>query len=495
MSVGERLVLSFEQLGPTFIKLGQLLASRPDLIPKNLSEEFKRLHSEVSSLPFENIEPLLLAHFGKPYIEIFKEFDKEPLAAGSIAQVYRAKLKDGTPVVVKVQRPGIEDVIHEDLAVLFSLAELLETYIPETQVYNPIGIIEEFAKHLELETNFIVEANNVRRFSQYFSEEPDIVIPRIYSEYCGKRVLVLEQLQGIPLSQKNALEQEGIDPEEIMKKGLHAYLKMVFKHGVFHGDLHAGNMFVLPNNRIGFIDFGVVGRLNNKTQEAIANILLALSQEDYDSLAYEYIDLAPYTGFIDVDNFSRELRDLIAPHYGLTLKNMNIGKLLMDASSIAATHRLVLPPELIMFFKSIISIEGMGRIIVKDFDFLKYSIQFASELVQTRYEPQKLVKNFSLVARDANSLVSTLPRQLKQLLRRLNSPHFSVKVSSDEIAELKNSVDKMASLFFFGLIISSLIIAAAVFNTIASETNVLGLPITSFVCLILALVLALVKGV
>ena len=361
--------MSFEQLGPTFIKFGQLLASRPDLIPKDFAEEFKKLHSDVTCLPFEQIEPLLFNHFGKPYLEVFKNFDKNPLAAASIAQVYRAVLTDGTPVVVKVQRPNIEEVINEDLAVIFTLAELIETYVPEAQIYNPTSLVEEFAKHLELETNFIVEANNIRRFTKNFAGEEQIVIPQVYGEFSGKKVLVLEELQGIPLSHKNALEQEGIDPEKVLKAGLRAYLKMVFTYGLFHGDLHAGNMFVLPNNRIGFIDFGVVGRLNQKTQEAIANILIALSQEDYDRLAYEYIDLAPYSGFVDVDNYARELRDLIAPYYGLTLKNMNIGKLLMDATSLAASYQIVLPTELVMFFKSIVSIEGMGRIIVKDLIF------------------------------------------------------------------------------------------------------------------------------
>ncbi|MCB0356670.1 MAG: AarF/ABC1/UbiB kinase family protein, partial [Bdellovibrionales bacterium] len=288
-SVAERLRMSFEQLGPTFVKLGQLLATRPDLIPKDFVEEFKRLHSDVTCLPFAPMEQVLLSHFGKNYSEVFKEFDKNPLAAASIAQVYRAILADGTPVVVKVQKPNIEEVIHEDLAVLFTLAELIESYVPEAQIYNPTAIVEEFAKHLDLETNFIVEANNIRRFAKNFSNENQIVIPKVYSEYSGRKVLVLEELQGIPLSHKNALEQEGIDPEAVLKTGLHAYLKMVFTYGLFHGDLHAGNLFVLPNNRIGFIDFGMVGRLNQKTQEAIANILIALSQEDYDRLAYEYI--------------------------------------------------------------------------------------------------------------------------------------------------------------------------------------------------------------
>ncbi|MCB9027243.1 MAG: phosphotransferase [Bdellovibrionaceae bacterium] len=484
--------MSFEQLGPTFVKLGQLLATRPDLIPREMAEEFKRLHSDVASLPFEDIEPVLFSHFGRSYDQVFQKFDKNPLAAASISQVYRATLLDGTPVVVKIQKPNVENIIHEDLAVLFTLAELIEAYIPEAQMYNPTAIVEEFAKHLDLETNFIVEANNIRRFAKNFAEDTPIVIPQVYSELSGKRVLVLEELQGIPLSHKNALEQEGIDPEQVLKTGLRAYLKMVFTYGLFHGDLHAGNMFVLPNNHIGFIDFGMVGRLNQKTQEAIANILISLAHEDYDRLAYEYIDLAPYSGFIDADNFARELRDLIAPYYGLTLKNLNIGRLLMDATSLAASYQLILPAELIMFFKSIISIEGMGRIIVKDFDFLSYSIEFASELIQSRYEPNKLARNISLVARDANSLFSILPRQIKQLLRRLNSPNFSVKVGSDDLKGLRKSVETSSNLLFLGLIIGSLLLSASILNIVDTEPKIFGLPILSFVGFAVAAGLSLV---
>jgi len=487
--------MSFEQLGPTFVKFGQFLATRPDLIPKEWFEEFKRLHSDVASLPFEQMQEVATQHFGRPLDEIFSEFDTTPLAAASMAQVYRAKLMDGTPVVIKIQRPGIEDVIVEDLGVLFVLAELLEKYAPETRLYSPCSVVEELAKNLEQETNFVVEANNILRFQNNFVGEDNIVIPKIYDEYTGKRVLVMEELQGIPLSHKNALEQEGIDPEAVLKVGLHAYLKMVFKYGLFHGDLHAGNMFVLPNNKIGLIDFGVVGRLNYHTQEAIANLFISLASEDYDRLAYEYLDLAPYSGFVDADHFARDLRDLIAPYYGLSMRHMNIGRLMMDATAVAASYKITLPSELVLFFKSIVSIEGMGRIIVKDFDFLSYSLQFASELVQTRYEPQRLMRNLSSVARDTNSLVMTLPRQIKQLLRRLNSPELALKIRVEEIRHLKKGVENSSNLLFLGVVIGALLMSSSILATLGGHAVFLDLPLVSVIGFGLAMVLGLVAFV
>jgi ubiquinone biosynthesis protein len=458
LSAPERVRMAFEQLGPTFVKLGQLLATRPDLIPIEFSQEFRKLHDQVGGVPFPEIDAILSGHFGAPLSEIFAGFDETPLAAASIAQVHRARLKDGSSVVVKVQRPGIERVIHDDLQILRALAELADRYIPEVRVFNPRGIIEEFGRSLEMETNFIIEANNVRRFAANFAGDPYIKIPQVYTEYTGRRVLVLEALDGIPLSQGGALKQDGVDPEEILKRGLRAYMKMVYSDGLFHGDLHAGNVLLLPGNKIGLIDFGQVGRLNRKTQNAIANMFLALADEDYDRMAYLYVDLAPFTERVDLDQFSRDIRDLIAPYFGLTMKNVNLGRLLMDSTAVAARHGLTLPSELVVFFKSIVALEGMGRMILKDFDFLTYSLEFAKELVLVRLEPQRMFSNASVLARDMNSLISALPRQLKQVLRRLNDPDFSLQTRSKDLADLRKSVDRAAWVIFWGLIFAAAVL-------------------------------------
>ncbi len=261
-TIAERIRMAFEELGPTFVKLGQVLSQRPDLIPKEFIYEFKKLQDQVPSLAYSEIEQVLAQHFGQNFSQIFKKIDPVPLGAASIAQVHRAELADGQKVVLKIQRPGIQAIIHEDLGILTVLADLLDKYVPETRIYNPRGIVEEFSKSLEQETNFIVEANNLQRFARNFSNDPDIKIPKLYAEYTGHQVLVMEELEGIPLSHMNSLAQEGIVRDLILKHGLRCYLKMVFTHGLFHGDLHAGNIFVMPGNKIGLIDFGLVGRLN-----------------------------------------------------------------------------------------------------------------------------------------------------------------------------------------------------------------------------------------
>ncbi len=455
LSQPERIRMSFEQLGPTFVKLGQLLATRPDLIPAEYSNEFKKLHDQVSGVPFSDIEGILVAHFGAPLSEVFASFDEVPLAAASIAQVHRARLRDGSSVVVKVQRPGIEKVIQDDLQILHALAELADRYVPEVRPYNLKGIVAEFGRSMEFETNFVIEANNVRRFQANFADDPDIKIPMVYGEYTGRRVLVLEMLEGIPMSHSSALKQEGLDREEVLKRGLKAYMQMVYSDGLFHGDLHAGNVLLMPNSRIGLIDFGIVGRLNRKTQNAIANMFLALAEEDYDRLAYLYVDMAPFTERIDVDQFARDIRDMIAPYFGLTMKNVNMGRLLLDSTGVASRHGLVLPAELVMFFKSIVSLEGMARMVLKDFDFLTYSLDFAKELVQVKMEPKRMFSDASVMARDMNSLVAFLPRQIKQVLRRLNDPDFHLQVRSTDVVALRRAIDRGSWRIFWGLILAA----------------------------------------
>jgi len=450
--------MSFEQLGPTFVKLGQLLAGRPDLIPLEWSEEFRKLHDQVSPVEFSEIEKILTAHFGAPVQEVFLSFDEKPMAAASIAQVHRAQLKNGAKVVVKVQRPGIDKTIEEDLQILRQLAGFVERHIPESRPFNPVGIIKEFGHALELETNFAVEANNIRRFQLNFAGDSAIKIPKVYGEYSGRRVLVMEALEGIPLTQKHALDQDGVVREEILRQGLRAYLKMVYRDGFFHGDLHPGNLLILPNNQLGLVDFGVVGRISRRIKTAIASMFMALADEDFDRMAYIHVDLSPFTEEVDVDEFARDIRNLLAPYLGLTMKDVNLGRLLMQSTSIASRHGLSLPSELVLFFKSIVAIEGMGHLISEDFDFLKETLVLAKEYVSPAPEPKQLAQDAAFFVRDIQSLMQSLPRQLKYGLRRFNDPDFAWKVKSQDAKDLRQTVAKGFEQLFWGLILAALLL-------------------------------------
>jgi ubiquinone biosynthesis protein len=358
-----------------------------------------------------------------------------------------------------------------------------------------MGMVDEYFKTLELETNFIVEANNMSRFKNNFKSETNVVIPEVHFDLTTERVLTMEALQGKPVSQfENVAANSGSlnsNPDKIIELGLRIYLKMVFADGFFHGDLHPGNFFILPNNKIGLIDFGVVGRLNFKTQSAIVNMLVALSKEDYLRLAYEYVDLTPYSDKVNVDLFAKELQAIIAPYYGLTLKNVNVGKILLSSSSVAARHGLSVPTELMLFFKSIISIESLGQKISKDFDFLTYTLTQVNEVAENFFQPIKVANEASLIFRESRNFLSALPRQLNLMMRKVNSPDYHSKVHLEDFSEFKNTFLKSFTLLFLGIVIAALVISSTMLYDVSASWMVAGIPGISFTGYILAAFLGL----
>lgn len=488
-SMPERLRMAFEHLGPTFVKLGQVLASRPDLIPSEFIEEFKKLHNQVKTISWPEIEGAVKEHYSRDLSDVFSEFEKEPLAAASIAQVHKAVLRDGENVVVKVRRPGIIETINEDLAVLFQLAELLQTYVPESRIYNPVAVVDEFFKTMQLETNFIVEANNMRRFAANFANDNTIRIPKVFWKYTGESVLVMEALEGVPLSFPSAVRQEGLDLNLIVNRGLKIFMKMVFTDGFFHGDLHPGNLFIMPGNVIGLVDFGVVGRLNRKTQDAIASMLVGLATEDYERLAHEYVDLAPYSEGIDVNQLAREVRDLISPYYGLTMKDVNMAKVMFESTSIAARHQLQLPRELILFFKSLMGMESLGKLLIQDFDFLSYSLEVAKELVKNRYEPKRIATEITSVIRESQGLIYEMPRQLRNFFRKVNSPNFAVQMNVPQLEETKRAIETSSNILFLAIIIGSLIMSSAILVAVTGTEGGAGMPLLAVIGFTLAIML------
>lgn len=507
LSVPERLRLSFEELGPTFIKFGQLMASRPDLIPPDYIDEMSLLHDRVQEIEFSVICDVIAEELGPDWKNHFQSIEEKPLGSASIAQVHAARLKTGEDVVLKVQRPGIVHKINDDLNVLYFIAELVEKYIPEVRSFNPIGMVDEYFKTLELETNFVVEANNIRRFKENFAppyeHSQKIMIPKVYFDLTTERVLTMQRLMGKTLSDPRALLQTEVNPETVIQLGLKAYLKMVFVDGFFHGDLHAGNFLIFPHNVIGLIDFGVVGRLNSKTQMAIVNMLIALSKEDYLRLAYEYVDLAPFSEDVNVDTFAKDLQSLISPYYGLTLKNVNVGKILMSSSSIAGRHGLKIPTELMLFFKSIISIEGLGQRIQKDFDFLSFILTQVGSVAQSLFEPAKMTHEAQLLFRESKTFLAALPRQLNLIFRRMNSPDYRSRVQIDELQEFRISITRSFSLLFLGVVISALIIASSLIyasvnpenSATLSRWHLAGIPGLSLIGYSLAALLGLIAFV
>jgi len=434
MTMAERARLCFEELGTTFIKLGQLLSIRPDLVPEEFAKEFKKLQDSAAPISTDKIKKVIKEEFGQSVDDLFMDFEEEPLASASIAQVHGALLPDGTEIVLKVQRPGLQEQVETDFSILTQLAQMIEKYIPESKVFNPTGIVKEFARNLKNELNFSIEANNIKRIASQFENDETVVIPKVYSNLSTKRVLTMERLRGIPLHDKGALLREGVDLHEMCHLGAQLFYRMVFINGLFHSDPHEGNMFAIDKTKIGLIDFGSVGRLSQRTRDGLANIFLALASEDYETVVNEYLDMGTIVGKVDVTGFTRDCREIIEPNFGLPLKDVNVGKIVTDLAVAASHNNIRMSQDLMLLSRALLTIDGVGRHLDPEFDLFSEMGAFVRELIKNRYSPQRITKDLLWMLQDISSFIKVLPRQMKQLLSRLTNDEFSMRV---EIADLE----------------------------------------------------------
>lgn len=469
----ERLRLAFEELGPTFVKLGQLLSTRSDLLPENFIEEFTKLQDNVQPLPFEHVRDTVEAELGKKIEEAYGYFNPLPLAAASIAQVHEARLLTGEEVVVKVQRPEIEKIIETDIALLDLLAGLLEKYIPESRILRPRVIVEEFFRTLSFELDFIIEYNNIIKITENMVSIPEVVIPKVYRSLSTHRILTQERLTGIRVNDTKALDEAGIDRSKIVEIGAKACFKSILLDGIFHGDLHGGNLFILPGNRLGIIDFGIVGRLSQRARDQLANMMISLLAEDYENLCYEYAELGTSAGSIDFDGFQREVRNTLSPYMGLALSEMNLGRVLIEATHVASRYQIQIPGDWMLVFKAILTIEGMGRNLDPEFDLLSMGHVLAKDLVKNQYSKQRIAKEFLWVSKDVAALLKTLPRQLRWMFRKLNSNDFAFEIKSQDFQDIKRQLDVNGRRLSLSVVAAGLFIASSISLHTQSESRLL----------------------
>ncbi len=443
-SIGERMRLAFEELGPTFVKFGQVLSMRPDLVPDHVVDELVKLQDRVNPMPFETVREVLNRELGAKVQTAFREIGPVPLGAASIGQVHEAVLISGERVVIKVLRPDIRKVIETDVSLLSLLAEMFEKYFPELRVLNPKVFVEEFFKALQYELDFKIEANNIEKIRKNSAEFPDLVFPRVYHELSTHEVLVLERFDGIKLNDREAVLSSNIDRAKIVTLGAQAFLSSVLKHGLFHGDLHGGNLFILPGDRLGVIDFGIVGRLSQKSRDQLVTMVWALLQEDYETLCYTYADLGSADTTIDFDSFQREVRNVLSPYLGLSIDDVNSGRVLIEATKIAAKYNIRVPGDWMLVFRAILTMEGMGRLLDPRFDMIAMGESLILDLVKIQMSPARLKGDAFKIAKELSALLETLPRNLRWALRKLARNDYAIELKSPEVARLAQVTDRGA---------------------------------------------------
>lgn len=438
-SLPERVRMLCEELGPTFIKLGQILSGRPDLVPPDWIAELSKLQDNVSPVSILEIKPVVESDLGGTLDQFFSSFDTEPLATASIAQVHAARTLEGDEVVVKVKKPDVERLLRQDLQIVETLAALAEHYVPELKPFRPTNIIREFKRMLLAELDFRKEAVSMRRYRKNFEDSDFLVVPRVYADLSADHVLTQERLRGVKLSDIDAVRSLGVDTSAVLEKGMDCFFKSILEDGFFHGDPHGGNILVLPDGRMGLLDFGNVGWLSPKSKDAIINMFLAMVSEDYDSLVLEYLFLSPPSpgsrSSTRIDTIQREVALHFTQYRGLPLKEIPAGKILMEASSVAFKYHVALPQDLVAVFKSIMTLEGIGRQLDPDFDLLGSGTKFAGRLLKQRYSPEEVGKELLLFARDISRFARNTPRQLGEVIRQIESGELRVHLSLDSIGK------------------------------------------------------------
>ncbi len=472
----QRMRRALEELGPTFVKLGQVMATRVDLFPPAWIAEFERLHADVPPVPFEALLPELERSLGRSPFEVFAEIETRPYAAASIAQVHRARLKDSTPVVLKVRRPGVREKIDADLRLLRRVSELVESEMPEVRRYRPAEIAAQFARSLEREVDFGVETRNIQRFAQNFAGHEHVVIAKIYPEYTSDVLLVQQHVAGIPATDTRAVELAGLDRKLLAARGVDCFLKMILIDGFFHADPHPGNVFYLPGEKLVIIDFGMVGRLSPRRRAQVVDLLAGLArmaEEPMLEVLHEWAGEA----HVDEERLAADVNEMVFEYEGLPLKEIRIGNVIRQFADIVRAHSIVLPSDLSLMFKTLITLEGLGRQYDPDIHIVGHITPLVRRAIAERYQPTEIVRRGRGAVREFFDLLGTVPRDVARLVREARRGKMRIDLDLKRLDGFGKQLDRTLDRVTVGIMTASLVIGSAIVLTVRDGPEFFGIPV------------------
>jgi len=467
---------ALEELGPAFVKLGQILAGRADLFGPEWITEFEKLHSRVPAVPFEDMRAQLVEDLGGEPEDVFASFDVQPLAAASIAQVHRARLKDGSEVVVKVRRPGIRRVIDADLRLLERLAAMAAKEWPDLQPYRPVELVRQFGHSLRRELDLAHECRQAERIAANFTGQSDIVIPKVYWEWTHERVNVQQFIGGIPGDALERVDSEGLDRKLLAQRGAKAVLKMIVEDGIFHADPHPGNVFYLAGNRIAFIDFGMVGRLSPQRRDELLKLMLGLVQRDAPSVADVLFEWADGNTNTQEAELGADVDAFVDTYHGVPLAQLSLASMLADVTGILRKHKLMLPSDLALLIKAFISVEGMGRNLDPDFHMAGEALPLLKRALRARYHPKAMAQRSWRSINRMVDLLTSVPDDLARLLRSVRHGGVQVHIDIQNLQRVGDQLDRAASRMTVGLVVAALIIGSSIVMTVGGGPKLFGLP-------------------
>jgi ubiquinone biosynthesis protein len=453
--------MALEELGPTYIKLGQILSARPDLIPIEFLRELAKLQDKVPPFSAEDARRIIEAELGFTIEELFPDFDNVPLASASIGQVHRAQLPDFQEVAVKVQRPGIKKIVEVDLEIMLHLATLMEKNIEELAFHQPINIVNEFARTLEKELDYYLEAANTKRAAVNFASDPNVCIPTIYDNFSTARVLTTAFVDGIKVSNIEGLKASGLDCKLITERGADILLRMIFDHGFFQADPHPGNLFVRPGNVICLIDFGMVGAVDQRSRETFVELIDGILRKDPQRVAQIMLQLTDWQEEPQVRALELDVADFMARHLYKPLKDISIGRLLYNLLELASRHRLRIPPNIFLMMKSLTTVEGVARMLDPEFDIFTKADPFIKRVMMGRFSPHRLSNDLIRLSADLIKFTQQFPQELLELSRLIRQQKLYLKTENQGLERTLATHDQISNRISFSIIIAALIVGSA----------------------------------
>ena len=463
MTRAERVRHILEELGPTFVKIGQVAASRPDLILPEFITELEKLCDNVPPFPFERVREIVESELGKPLEELFDSFDEKSLAAASIGQVHRARLKDGQEVVVKVQRPDIRDTIDVDLEIMLHLATLLERNVEGIRLHRPTRVVDEFAHVLERELDYEIEAAHLERFAQNFIDDQTVYVPKVYRDFSTKRVLTMEYIDGVGIDRLDELDRRGLDRKRIARRGASLILRQIFEHGFFHADPHAGNVRILADNVICYLDYGMMGRLDRGTRENFANLIFGAVARDPARAMSALLRLAEHADDLDIDEraLERDVAHMIDLYVVTELGQVDIRRLLYHLLDLLVQHQLRIPPDLITMIKAMVTVEGLGVRLDPEIDLIGAAKPYLTKLKMDRFHPRRLLSEFWESGTDVLNLVREAPAAVREIIRLARRGELRVGLEHRNFEKLLDVYEHVGSRVSFAVVVGSLIIGSS----------------------------------
>lgn len=463
---GEQLRKSFEELGPSFVKLGQLLSTREDILDPSLIKELKLLQNQVKPIPFDVAKEVIESNLGKKLSEVFLDIDEKPIGTASIGVVYQARLHDGQKVVVKVRRPKIKKLILTDFEILFFIVQQLEKVSSEIKILGLSRMISEFFKSTQSELNFLIEAQNCERLKknlEVIDKDHTIAVPKVYREYTTQEVLVLEFMDGKPFNQFDSLESLGHDMVDKLEKSVQMFVHTLLADGFFHADLHGGNFFVLKDRRIGIIDFGLMGTLSKRNRANLIAILYAIVTHNYDNLVYEFLDVAEYETVPDHEELIRDIKDSISPFVGLSVQETNMSELVRNLIRTLSKHELYLPREWFIIFRALMTLDGVGKSLGYDINIFKVLEKDLPVLVTELLSQKNAQEELMWVAKDVISSLRIVPKHLKWFLKESSKNNYSFEMRIKDFDQLSKGINRSFYILGLALLASVFILCGAIF--------------------------------